>query len=226
MTFLLWCFFLVNPFIIFVVGLSFKHGFYPTYNQDCGNGTHACYPGDVLDCIWSPDQALCGQNHIWLHVDHSRLALPLYGEDTCKNRFSSLDDAKFACQQVQNCTGITQDLGISCDSKTLMYSLRTGALLDTWDTNYLSWVKKDFVLAKGQNLLELFELDDDRRCNYRHKTFEEASFSCKLLFYCTGIVLDSPLNGCPESNYELRQGGQVPDPGASTTWVFGPVTGP
>lgn len=210
-------------FLIFPPSVSGSQGFYPTFGQSCAESPHACFPADTLDCIWSESQSLCGQNHIWLHVDHNTFSMPLYGADTCDHRFADLDGAKYSCQQITNCTGVTMDYGKNCNGAVYKYSLRSGVLVDTWDTNYLSWQKKDFFLTKGYEMSQLFETDPTQRCKFRHQSMEEAVFACKMTFFCAGIAMDNGLPGCPEAKYELRQGGQVKN-ASSSVWIFQPVS--
>jgi len=198
----------------------------PGTGESCATGTHGCCPAILLDCVRSDQAGTCGTNHIWLHVQHNRLSLPMAAtEGACDFRFASLDEAKWACQGNADCIGITQDHGKECGGAKTTFELRRGVL---WDTNpdqtFVSWVKKVFVRYEGTDLTERFAASGGDGCAHRHADLEAAELACKLEQGCVGVVqLAEESCGDLRLPYELRRGGQVAAEGR-VSWIMQPTS--
>ena len=143
-----------------------KNHYNHTQIKSCEAPAYHCE--EKYDCVYMHNTTFqkCGLNHIWLHVEHNVLSVPLSAQkdaDECDFRYSTLDVAKVMCQKYDvDCVGITQDDGIQCESgkngklQLLRYFLggAGSVLFDKWEEKYLSWVKKDFVKSVGVDLTD------------------------------------------------------------------------
>jgi hypothetical protein len=165
---------------------------------------------------------VCGTNYVWLDVAHNRLSLPLSGSRSeCDARFDDLDVAKWTCQSIAECRGITRDHGVTCDGVVKIYELRRGVLWDTTpDDAFNSWVRRDFWRRTDTDLVDVLPDEASDPCPYRFERLEAATAACRMTEGCHGVVEDGGVSCDGERRtFELRSGGQTEKPG-STAWIY------
>ncbi len=194
----------------------------PGQGESCLAAPHACAPEATLDCIWFPERSVCGTNHVWLNVAHNRLSLPLSTSKTaCDGRFADLNVAKWTCQSIAECRGITRDHGVVCDGEVRTFELRRGVLWDTTpDNTYNAWVRRDFAEAAATTLEEPMPDGAANPCLYRQDKLQAALEACALIEGCYGVVEDAGItcDGALKA-FDLRNGGQSDAPG-TTAWIY------
>lgn len=194
----------------------------PRQGDSCAAAPHACAPEETLDCVWFPDRSICGSNHVWLNVAHNRLSLPMPGlTDPCDARLADLNVAKWTCQSMEACRGISRDHGIVCDGELRPYELRRGVLWDTTpDNTFNSWVRRDFLKKEATTLDDRMPDGATNECLYRQSSLEAALDLCALTEGCHGVVEDEGIScGGTLRRFDLRNGGQEDAPG-STAWIY------